>query len=220
MWVDLFDLDVWTRTFGVSVSQKLVQASLLLCFTMGFPMSVKEEALVKAARHCCVCRRYKGINLEVHHIVPESEGGDNSFENAIPLCFDCHSAAGHYSPDHPKGNKLTRSELRKHRDEWYAAVEEGNISLPSKSPRLQARYLVCKSGSALEEIVQGDFGSIPVDSPILVRNTVFDCLRDLALRDNPTVLDGAGVPTEASGRGINRARWRRLLIFQSDPSSQ
>lgn len=29
-------------------------------------------------------------NLEHHHIIPVSEGGDNSYQNLISLCFSCH----------------------------------------------------------------------------------------------------------------------------------
>ncbi len=30
----------------------------------------------------------------------------------------CHAEVGHYSKDHPRGRKFTKTELKKHRDQW------------------------------------------------------------------------------------------------------
>ena len=95
---------------------------------MPFSQSVKARVLVAAARHCCVCHRYKGLNIEVHHIEQESESEDNSFENAIGLCFDCHADAGHYNPGHPRGTKLSASELRRARDRWFEIVATTSLT--------------------------------------------------------------------------------------------
>lgn len=87
---------------------------------MPFPRAVKDELLVKAHRHCCICHKNAGTNMEVHHIVPEANGGNDSRENGIPLCLDCHANVEHYNVRHPRGNKFTPEELRKHRDQWFA----------------------------------------------------------------------------------------------------
>ncbi len=63
--------------------------------------------------------------MEVHHIKAHAEGGEDSFENAIPLCFDCHAIVRQYDPKHPKGIKFTDKELIMHRDLWYNKVEQG-----------------------------------------------------------------------------------------------
>jgi hypothetical protein len=70
--------------------------------------------------------------MEVHHIREESEGGDDSADNAIPLCFDCHADMRSYDHQHPKGNKYTESEVKRHRDNWYAKVL-GNTGLADKA---------------------------------------------------------------------------------------
>lgn len=57
--------------------------------------------------------------MEIHHIVPESKGGEDTEENGIPLCFDCHAEVESYNPQHPKGRKFTSSELRKHKEQWF-----------------------------------------------------------------------------------------------------
>jgi hypothetical protein len=94
---------------------------------MPFPAHVKEKVLIACKRYCCLCYRQKSTKIEVHHIIPESDGGDSSFENAIPLCFECHAEVGHYNPQHPKGNKYSYNELKARRDELYAIVASGRV---------------------------------------------------------------------------------------------
>jgi HNH endonuclease len=60
--------------------------------------------------------------MEIHHIVPRSEGGDDSEDNGIPLCFDCHAEAHSYNPKQPMGRRIRPSELRKHKEQWFAIV--------------------------------------------------------------------------------------------------
>lgn len=96
-----------------------------------WPKSVKDSALVACGRRCCICHRFCGLKMELHHIVYESRGGKSDLDNCIPLCFDCHAEVGYYNPGHPKGTKYSAKELRMHRDNWYQvmsklAVEENN----------------------------------------------------------------------------------------------
>ncbi|MBI4964851.1 MAG: HNH endonuclease [Desulfomonile tiedjei] len=98
---------------------------------MPFTPNVKQKALVKSGRRCCVCHVFAGREAEVHHIVPESESGPSTLDNAIVLCQRCHGEAGHYNAQHPLGNKYSRDELRKHRDLWWNACERvSEISFP------------------------------------------------------------------------------------------
>jgi 5-methylcytosine-specific restriction endonuclease McrA len=106
--------------------------------TMPFPSDVKVQALANSGRRCCLCLGFRGVKVEVHHIVPESASHDNSLDNAITLCFDCHADTGHYNPKHPKGNKLTAAELRKYRDRLWKLVEEGK-ALPEMN--LDSQFL-------------------------------------------------------------------------------
>jgi hypothetical protein len=98
---------------------------------MPFPPGVKEDALVACSRCCCICHKFCGTKIEVHHIREESEGGENTTENAIPLCFDCHADMRSYDSKHPKGNKYAESELRRHRDNWFEKIK-GNIGVADK----------------------------------------------------------------------------------------
>lgn len=86
---------------------------------MSFSAKVKEEAFVACGRCCCICHKFCGLKMEVHHIEQRADEGSDTFENAIPLCFDCHADMGGVNPHHPKGNSYTPSELIRHRDAWY-----------------------------------------------------------------------------------------------------
>jgi len=95
---------------------------------MSFGKTVKEEALVASGRCCCICHKFCGIKIEVHHIVHQKADGTDDFDNAIPLCFDCHADMTSYDFKHPKGNKYSESELKRLRDNWYKKVK-GNIGI-------------------------------------------------------------------------------------------
>ncbi|MBI4207195.1 MAG: HNH endonuclease [Betaproteobacteria bacterium] len=151
---------------------------------MAFSREVRTEALVAAARHCCLCHRYRGVKVEVHHIVPVAKGGADTADNAIALCFDCHADAGHYNPAHPRGTKISVDELRLARDLWHRAVQMNRIEAPHDEDWLYCRYLVCKSFSALREIVEGSLTQIPVDLPLLAKTVTGDFLSSI-LRRHP-----------------------------------
>jgi hypothetical protein len=105
-------------------------------YDMSFPARVKKQALVACGRCCCICHKFCGVKIEVHHIREESEGGSNAADNAIPLCFDCHADMRSYDHKHPKGNKYSEPELRCHRDNWYQKVK-GNIGIADRGTVVQ-----------------------------------------------------------------------------------
>ncbi len=94
---------------------------------MPFSAKVAEELLVKASRCCCLCHQYKGVKIEVHHIVPEADGGTDDIDNGIPLCFDCHAEVESYNTRHPRGRKFTATELKRHREVWFGLVASGKV---------------------------------------------------------------------------------------------
>jgi hypothetical protein len=81
--------------------------------------------MIACGRRCCLCHKFTGVGIECHHITPQSKGGDDTYDNCIPLCFDCHAEVGHYSAEHPRGTKFSPEELRGHRDHWYATYTNG-----------------------------------------------------------------------------------------------
>lgn len=143
---------------------------------MGFPRKVKEQILVDTARHCCVCHRYKGVKVEVHHIEQEALGGANTYQNAIALCFDCHADAGHYNSKHPRGTKFSPGELNKAKNKWLEMVRANSIKEPSEPDSFLCQYFVCENYENLGEIAKGDLSKFPVDSPLLIKNEVIGYL--------------------------------------------
>ena len=139
-----------------------------------------------AARRCCVCRRFKGVGVEVHHIVPEADGGDNSLGNAIVLCFDCHCAAGHYNPKHPRGTKFSRGELRKHRDAWIQKVTESGVDAlePGEFDRYYSRHLLCLDNDAVGDLLDMNRERIPFRYDYVLSTSVLEFMR-VVLADNP-----------------------------------
>lgn len=118
---------------------------------MAFSPSVHQDALVSAVRHCCVCRRYKGVKIEVYHPVSPANGGSEEPDNAVALCFDCHADAGRYHPGHPRGAKFSPAALRQAHDSWHTLVKADGIQSPQIQDWAYARYLICKSFSALAD---------------------------------------------------------------------
>jgi hypothetical protein len=95
---------------------------------MAFDQDTKVKALAACARYCCICHRFSGLKIELHHINLKSEGGDDTFENCIPLCFDCHADMRSYDHNHPKGTKYSPKEIILHRDNWYSRIANPNFS--------------------------------------------------------------------------------------------
>ncbi|HEY4628728.1 MAG TPA: hypothetical protein VIH02_05575 [Flavobacterium sp.] len=47
---------------------------------MGFNQSIVENALLSCGRHCCVCHKFCGTKIELHHIDQKKNGGEDSFD--------------------------------------------------------------------------------------------------------------------------------------------
>lgn len=132
---------------------------------MGFSPVVQRKVLIECARHCCVCHRYKGVKIEVHHLIQSAHGGSDTFENAIPLCFDCHCDAGHYNPNHPRGAKLSIPELREARDNWYDFVKKNTcVEEKNYSKHIQISYYIQHSFDTLEDVLRGTFDSLNLNN--------------------------------------------------------
>ena len=88
---------------------------------MSFSEKIKLEVKHKAAFRCCMCEEFQA-SLQIHHIVPREQGGQDTFNNAAPLCATCHDAYG--------ANPDKRKLIREKRDWWYIVVQEkykGNL---------------------------------------------------------------------------------------------
>lgn len=105
-----------------------------------FSEADKVRVLLWSARHCCLCGKQAGIGIEVAHLDPKS----SDLDNAMPLCFDCHAAIGHYNSQHPRGRKYSIPELKARRDQVY---EEHTRHLVPP-----IRYLLRQDGRPLPDV--------------------------------------------------------------------
>jgi hypothetical protein len=81
-----------------------------------FSEDVKRKVLLWSDRHCCVCGKACGVDIEVAHLDAK---GKADIDNAIPVCFDCHGAIGRYDDKHPIGSKYKIEELKQRREQIY-----------------------------------------------------------------------------------------------------
>lgn len=148
---------------------------------MPFTPAVREDVLVKSHRRCCVCHDFAGVAANVHHIIQEANGGPNSIENAICLCYDCHAQAGHYNPQHPLGIKYSPEELRKQRDQWWKRCSGENTDLWTTAPAYGGNDRSVSKGTfnIADEIRKAQFFLKKIE-PLI--NSIYHSLR---LRDAP-----------------------------------
>jgi hypothetical protein len=59
--------------------------------------------------------------MQIHHIVPDAEGGSGDYDNGIPVCLDCHAEIESRSN---MGRSFSPAELKLHRDRWLTTVRE------------------------------------------------------------------------------------------------
>jgi HNH endonuclease len=83
-----------------------------------------ERLLVACHRCCCICHRFCGVKMEIDHIVQQAEDGPDTYENAVPVCFECHAEIHSYNDKHPRGRKFQPTELRGHRDQWFSICRD------------------------------------------------------------------------------------------------
>lgn len=162
---------------------------------MSFPDLVREEALVRSRRRCCICQEFAGRNVNVHHIIQEADVGPNDIENAIVLCLRCHAEAGHYNPRHPLGTKYSPEELRCHRDKWWEHCEKHPNEIvgcgldvtykkdPSSNGDLHTYWLMIsftngsptkQSGFVLELL-------FPIGIPVSFKHGIYEVSRDVSI---------------------------------------
>lgn len=122
---------------------------------MAFGENVKREALVRSKRCCCICNQFAGLFINVHHIIPEAQGGPDTLDNAIVLCLRCHGEVGHYNPLHPIGNKYSQEELIRHRDEWWKSCKE-NPHMPLPAEKEVRDYINAFLQDRINKIVKGE----------------------------------------------------------------
>lgn len=112
------------------------------------PKRIKDPELLRQAHYafdeCVICGH---IDISVHHILPRSQGGDDVWENLVPLCGDgttgCHGAVeagsdavcralGRYLlGDRPDTIAYLKKKLRRHGPEATAVFFERRLRVSS-----------------------------------------------------------------------------------------
>jgi hypothetical protein len=133
-----------------------------------FDPQTAEDLMVKAARCCCLCRQFKGQKLEVHHIVPEANGGPSTPDNGLPVCFGCHADVESYNNKHPRGRKYRPEELKRLRDEWFKLVTEGKVSRLGKACHCLETKSTMLFGPPLFATPSCDRRSLNLNCPLLI----------------------------------------------------
>jgi hypothetical protein len=98
--------------------------------------------MVKCARRCCICRRYRPTKLQVHHIVERSQGGGNEEDNLIVTCLSCHTDV---HSKVPFARRFSVNELKGHRDALVKMVEEGKLPLDDTDDADEVMLAVVRS---------------------------------------------------------------------------
>lgn len=67
---------------------------------------IRKQILKRDGYHCQGCGKYF-VRLEIHHIVPYRETGDDSLNNLVTLCMSCHRIEEHkYFKNKRKDEKI------------------------------------------------------------------------------------------------------------------
>jgi hypothetical protein len=82
---------------------------------MPFPENDVNRLLVDCHRRCCICHRFCGVKIETDHMTPRANGGKDTIDNAIAVCFECHAEIHCYNDKHPRGRKFKAKELQEHK---------------------------------------------------------------------------------------------------------
>jgi uncharacterized CHY-type Zn-finger protein len=96
---------------------------------MPFSEKTKLEAKRKSHFACVICHQ---PFVEVHHILPQADGGSDDLDNAAPLCGSCHDLFG--------ANPVKRKQIREMRDFWSEICEKrpANPDLTNLNERLDS----------------------------------------------------------------------------------
>jgi hypothetical protein len=112
---------------------------------MPFSQALKDQVKKMAAFRCCRCH---DIGIDIHHIVPQAQGGSDDIDNAAPLCQNCHSRFG--------ANPEKRREIRLMREFWYEVVREKYHGDPSidQSAFAKLNETLVKVGENIKESIK------------------------------------------------------------------
>ena len=129
---------------------------------MAISQSVRDQLLVEARHRCTICAEKC---FEIHHIIEQAEGGNDSQENLIVLCPNCHQHRYHRSKE------FTREQLYIYKTK----LKEQN--------EIEKRLLL-----NFEEI-RAEIGKVPVEvSEHHLRQELQEAIKLVSQEKSPTIL--------------------------------
>jgi hypothetical protein len=143
-----------------------------------FSEEVKRKVLLWSYRHCCICGKSCGLDIEIAHINPAKKRNAGDIDNAIPVCYHCHADLGRYFTKHPKGTKYKDEEIKKRRDQVYEQYTNHLVPalltsvLPAPLPRVifkitpSGRFIPVQVKGIIHAFLDGeDLGAIEDSKP-------------------------------------------------------
>lgn len=111
---------------------------------MPFSEALKTSVRRRAHLACCLCHE---VGVEVHHIVPQGEGGTDDEDNAAPLCPTCHERYG--------ANPTKRKFIREARDLWFELCAERYAPDPDRLSHIEKALKEVATKSDLDAVFRG-----------------------------------------------------------------
>lgn len=170
---------------------------------MAFSETLKKEVRRLAAFRCCRCQ---SIGVEVHHIVPQVDGGPDTIENAAPLCAKCHSDFG--------ANSAKRKEIIEMRDWWYEKVADKYSVIDPRFESIEGKLDELLSAiksptppiaaikSAIREYVEIYLEGMNIQNAQTVVSSVVNIEKPPFQAGSPCQMAGQPCPAEACKDGI------------------
>src|ERR1017187_3946955 len=109
---------------------------------MAFTETLKLNVKKKAHFCCCLCH---SLGVEVHHILPQADGGDDSEDNAAALCPSCHETYG--------ANPQKRKFIREAREFWYEICAKRYASDPDRLNEISEKVKHAATKDDLDEAI-------------------------------------------------------------------
>jgi 5-methylcytosine-specific restriction endonuclease McrA len=149
---------------------------------MAFSETLKSEIRKRAHFCCCLCH---ALGVEIHHIVPQADDGEDTEDNAAPLCPSCHETYG--------ANPEKRKFLREARDFWYEVCAKRYAPDPDRLDEISRLLQTAATKSDLDHAI----------------NRVVELMRSTAAREEQSVSERAHAVAQlgtllAPGVGVNR----------------
>lgn len=88
---------------------------------MPFSDAIQRMVIERAKSRCVLCKK---VGAEVDHIIPETDGGADTIDNAVPLCASCRDDRKRYQ------NGWFLDSLREKRDQWWKRCETADAIHP------------------------------------------------------------------------------------------